>query len=55
MSAHGQPVFEAQWQAHDVAPPPPPPPKVDVATVPRNSPCPCGSGKRFKQCHGALR
>ena len=21
--------------------------------VPRNSPCPCGSGKRFKACHGA--
>jgi len=20
--------------------------------VPRNAPCPCGSGKRFKQCHG---
>lgn len=22
--------------------------------VPRNSPCPCGSGKKFKQCHGKL-
>jgi SEC-C motif len=22
--------------------------------VPRNSPCPCGSGKKFKQCHGAM-
>src|SRR5258706_1037761 len=21
----------------------------------RNSPCPCGSGKRYKDCHGALR
>jgi protein O-GlcNAc transferase len=21
---------------------------------PRNAPCPCGSGKRFKDCHGAL-
>ena len=20
----------------------------------RNDPCPCGSGKRFKQCHGKL-
>ena len=20
----------------------------------RNAPCPCGSGKRFKDCHGAL-
>jgi preprotein translocase subunit SecA len=22
--------------------------------TPRNAPCPCGSGKRFKACHGAL-
>ena len=20
--------------------------------TPRNAPCPCGSGKRFKDCHG---
>ncbi|MBM3328235.1 MAG: preprotein translocase subunit SecA [Calditrichaeota bacterium] len=24
-----------------------------VATVGRNDPCPCGSGKKFKKCHGA--
>jgi preprotein translocase subunit SecA len=23
-----------------------------VATVGRNEPCPCGSGKKYKQCHG---
>ncbi|MFZ9481293.1 MAG: SEC-C metal-binding domain-containing protein, partial [Ilumatobacteraceae bacterium] len=23
------------------------------AKTPRNAPCPCGSGKKFKQCHGA--
>lgn len=23
-------------------------------TVARNSPCPCGSGRRYKDCHGAL-
>ena len=23
-------------------------------TLTRNSPCPCGSGKRYRQCHGAL-
>jgi preprotein translocase subunit SecA len=23
-------------------------------TVGRNDPCPCGSGKKFKQCHGAV-
>jgi preprotein translocase subunit SecA len=21
--------------------------------IPRNAPCPCGSGKKYKQCHGA--
>lgn len=24
-------------------------------TVGRNAPCPCGSGRRYKDCHGALR
>ncbi len=24
------------------------------ANTPRNSPCPCGSGKKFKHCHGAI-
>jgi len=31
--------------------------KNDPATwgkVPRNAPCPCGSGKKYKQCHGKL-
>jgi preprotein translocase subunit SecA len=23
--------------------------------IPRNAPCPCGSGKRFKRCHGDPR
>lgn len=26
----------------------------DVKKVGRNEPCPCGSGKKYKQCHGAL-
>jgi preprotein translocase subunit SecA len=25
-----------------------------IPKVGRNEPCPCGSGKKFKQCHGAL-
>lgn len=25
-----------------------------VPTVPRKAPCPCGSGKRYKHCHGAF-
>jgi len=24
------------------------------ASTPRNAPCPCGSGKKYKHCHGAL-
>ena len=26
----------------------------DTRKVGRNEPCPCGSGKKFKQCHGKL-
>jgi preprotein translocase subunit SecA len=26
----------------------------DEPKVGRNDPCPCGSGKKFKQCHGKL-
>jgi preprotein translocase subunit SecA len=32
-------------------------PTTIVAAVPkvgRNEPCPCGSGKKYKQCHGRL-
>ena len=25
----------------------------DAPKVGRNEPCPCGSGKKFKKCHGA--
>ena len=25
---------------------------TDWSTVGRNDPCPCGSGKKFKKCHG---
>jgi preprotein translocase subunit SecA len=28
------------------------PPQFDVTSVGRNAPCPCGSGKKFKQCCG---
>jgi preprotein translocase subunit SecA len=39
-----------------------PPPGVDLdpanpetwGKVPRNAPCPCGSGRKYKHCHGAL-
>jgi preprotein translocase subunit SecA len=29
-------------------------PDGDVLPVSRNAPCPCGSGKKYKHCHGAL-
>ncbi len=29
-----------------------PPPNIDWSAVGRNDPCPCGSGKKFKKCHG---
>ncbi len=29
-------------------------PGVAVSKVGRNDPCPCGSGKKFKKCHGAI-
>jgi preprotein translocase subunit SecA len=41
------------------APPPMPPPQAQRPVraqpkVGRNQPCPCGSGKKFKNCHGVL-
>jgi preprotein translocase subunit SecA len=30
----------------------PAPANIDWSTVGRNDPCPCGSGKKFKKCHG---
>lgn len=30
-------------------------PKVNKETVGRNDPCPCGSGKKYKNCHGAVQ
>jgi preprotein translocase subunit SecA len=29
-------------------------PSRGAPKVGRNDPCPCGSGKKFKQCHGQL-
>jgi len=28
-------------------------PKDNIQKVGRNDPCPCGSGKKYKKCHGA--
>jgi preprotein translocase subunit SecA len=45
----GDPVPEAE-----VAPPPAQPFVRPTQKVGRNDPCPCGSGKKFKNCHGKL-
>jgi preprotein translocase subunit SecA len=34
--------------------PRPAPPRSPWAGTPRNAPCPCGSGKKFKHCHGRV-
>jgi preprotein translocase subunit SecA len=44
-----QPLPESAEAAEPVAPYVREQPKVG-----RNAPCPCGSGKKFKQCHGRL-
>jgi preprotein translocase subunit SecA len=31
-----------------------PPQPAEWGKVPRNAPCPCGSGKKYKHCHGRL-
>lgn len=41
------PVFES-----DSEPEPEAPPQASSATPGRNDPCPCGSGKKYKKCHG---
>ena len=45
----------SQPEGGQQAPPPPAEPFVrDSRKVGRNEPCPCGSGKKYKQCHGKL-
>jgi hypothetical protein len=61
--AHAHASNTAGWRAVDKAamrinklPEPsfaPQPPRVVGETPARNDPCPCGSGKKYKRCHGA--
>jgi preprotein translocase subunit SecA len=44
---------EMQMQAGAAAQAEPPKPIRTGAKVGRNDPCPCGSGKKYKKCHGA--
>ena len=61
--AHARESNPAGWRAIDKAamrinklPEPtfsPQPPRRTGETPARNDPCPCGSGKKYKRCHGA--
>ncbi|HEX2882741.1 MAG TPA: SEC-C metal-binding domain-containing protein, partial [Polyangiaceae bacterium] len=44
----GGPSIDQQRKAASL-----PPPSKAAPKIGRNDPCPCGSGKKFKQCHGA--
>jgi len=47
--------YDTALAAAAADPPPAPPPFVRAGgKVGRNDPCPCGSGKKYKQCHGRL-
>jgi SEC-C motif-containing protein len=39
-----------KWMYRDAVPPPP---VTAGPRIGRNDPCPCGSGKKYKKCHGA--
>ena len=45
-----EPVVVGAGRTRTLGPASPP---ADWSTVGRNDPCPCGSGKKFKKCHGA--
>jgi hypothetical protein len=44
-----EPVFSVEGEEQEEPEPEP----VPTAKVGRNDPCPCGSGKKYKKCHGA--
>ncbi|MEZ4373230.1 MAG: SEC-C metal-binding domain-containing protein, partial [Polyangiaceae bacterium] len=47
----GEPAPEGSDETVTQAPTPPP--QASAPKIGRNDPCPCGSGKKFKKCHGA--
>jgi preprotein translocase subunit SecA len=54
VSAFGTPVEEGGAPATGTAPRRAPAPALaQEPKVGRNDPCPCGSGKKYKKCHGA--
>ena len=55
LSHHERSTFvrrDGQWYFADGVAPKPAPARRSEPKVGRNDPCPCGSGKKFKKCHG---
>ncbi|MDB5105995.1 MAG: motif domain protein [Fibrobacteres bacterium] len=46
--------IKGAWYFDDGRTPPAKPVKSEGPKVGRNDPCPCGSGKKFKKCHGVM-
>jgi hypothetical protein len=54
LSLHGlDPVFSAATDEPEADTAPEPVQPESPRKVGRNDPCPCGSGKKYKKCHGA--
>ncbi|MDB4876294.1 MAG: Protein translocase subunit secA [Gemmatimonadetes bacterium] len=53
VAARKDPVIVGAGRTRSLSDASNPPANVDWSTVGRNDPCPCGSGKKFKKCHGA--
>jgi len=52
-AARVEPTVVGAGKARRLGAPAPTLANVDWSSVGRNDPCPCGSGKKFKKCHGA--
>ncbi|MEO8460449.1 MAG: SEC-C metal-binding domain-containing protein, partial [Dokdonella sp.] len=53
-AAEAPPAQQSQGGAAPAMSAPQTPMQRDAPKVGRNDPCPCGSGKKYKQCHGRL-
>jgi SEC-C motif-containing protein len=56
LSHHERSTFvrrDGQWYFADGVTPKQAPARRNEPKVGRNDPCPCGSGKKYKKCHGA--
>jgi len=55
IAAEAPAAAPAADSARPTAPPATPPFVRGARKVGRNEPCPCGSGRKYKHCHGALQ